>query len=209
MIWKTGRDQLQVRNRFGWEAFRDAREAFPLSLADYWEWGITDLAGNGARAAMAEFLVARGLGTLAYAGPGPGYDLATRSGLKLTIATASCSRTWPAERRAAVLYPIAPTLAYDAARRQLARLWTRPADIYVLALLSLEANGTANPTDTGAWTFHAVGARALDALEQASPAIAHGTVESRCQAGVPHWRGPVLYRNLRVEIEGLGIALGG
>lgn len=207
MIWKAGRDQLQVRNRSGWENFRDQWESFPLTLLNFWEWGITDLTSNAARSALAEFLISRNLGALANGGPGAGFDLVTKSGLKIKIETAGAYAGWPPERRAAVVYPIAPTLAYDASSRQLARSWSRPAEIYVLGLLLLGEKGMINPTETGHWVFHVVSARALDSLEQAAPAISHGSIQARCQSSPAGWRGPVLYRNLRVEVEGLGVAM--
>lgn len=207
MIWKSSRDHLQVRNRFGWENFRDPWDAFPVSLHDFWEWGLGDFTSNGARGALAEFLVGRVLGALANGGPGSGFDFATKSGLKVRVASASAYAGWPAERRAATLYCIAPTLPYDPSRRQLSRAWSRPSDIHVFALALLGEHGQINATDTNHWQFHVVSSRALDSLEQAAPAVSHGTIEARCRSSPAGWRGPVPYRNLRVEVEGLGVAM--
>lgn len=207
MGWKSGRDHLQVRNRFGWENFRDPWDAFPLTLHEFWEWGIGELTSNGARAALGEFLVGRVLGALANGGPGTGFDFVTKSGIKIKLETAAAYASWPVERRAAAIYGIAPTLVYDPAARALARGWSRPSDIHVFALLLLGEQGLANPTDVGQWMFHVVSTRALDALEHASPVIGHGVIEARCKSSPASWRGPVLYRNLRVEVEGLGVAL--
>lgn len=207
MIWKSGRDHLQVRNRFGWENFRDPWDTFPLTLYDYWEWGLGDFASTGARTALAEFLVSRLLGALANAGPGAGFDFVTKSGLKIKLETAAAYHSWPPERRAAALYGIAPTLVYDSSARQLGRAWTRPAEIHVFALLLLGDKGLINPTDTNHWVFHVVSTRAIDSLEQGAPVISHGTLEGRVRSSPAGWRGPVPYRNLRVEVEGLGVAM--
>ncbi|MEQ1712323.1 MAG: hypothetical protein ABL908_13100 [Hyphomicrobium sp.] len=207
MIWKSGRDHLQVRNRFGWENFRDPWDAMPLSLHDFWEWGIGDFTSNAARTALAEFLVSRVLGALANGGPGAGFDFVTKSGLKINLTTAGAFAGWPADRRAAAQYCIAPTLVYDAATRQTARGWSRPSDIHVFALLQLGDKGLINPTDTNHWLFNVVSSRALDSLEHGAPVISHGTLEARCRSSPAGWRGPVLYRNLRVEVEGLGVAM--
>lgn len=207
MIWKSGRDHLQVRNRFGWENFRDPWDAMPLSLHDFWEWGLGDFTSNAARAALAEFLVSRVLGAQVNGGPGAGFDFVTKSGLKIELETAAAYKGWPAERRGAVLYGIAPTLIYDQGTRQMARGWSRPSDIHVFALLLLGDNGLVNPTDTSHWVFHVVSSRALDQLEHGSPVIGHAILEARSRSSPAGWRGPVLYRNLRVEVEGLGVAM--
>lgn len=207
MIWKPGRDQLQVRNRFGWENFRDQWEAFPLTLLNFWEWSIADFTSPAARSALAEFLVSRHLGALANGGPGSGFDFVTKSGLKIKLETSAAYASWPLERRATALFSIAPTLAYDPVARQLSRTWSRPSEIYVFALLLLGDKGLINPIDTGHWLFHVVSARAIDGLEQGAPAISLGAIEARVRSSPANWRGPVLYRNLRVEVEGLGVAL--
>lgn len=207
MIWKSGRDHLQVHNRFGWENFRDPWDAFPITLHDFWEWGIGDLTSSGARTALAEFMVSRNLGALANGGPGAGFDFATKSGLKIKLETAAAYAGWPPERRASALYAIAPTLLYDAKSKQLSRTWCRSSDIHVFALLLLGDRGMVNPTDSSHWVFHVVSSRAIDSLEQAAAVINHGTLEARTRSSPAGWRGPVLYRNLRVEVEGLGVAM--
>lgn len=207
MIWKTGRGQLQVCNRFGWENFRDPWDSFPITLHDFWAWGLGEPTSHGARTALAEFLVSRILGALSNGTPGSGIDFVTRSGLKVKLETAVAHKSWSAERRAAALYAIAPTLVYDTAADRLSRTWSRPADIHVFALLLLGERGVVNPTDLAQWSFHVVSTRAIDGLEQGAPALSHGTLEARCRSSPGTWRGPVIYRNLRMEVEGLGVAL--
>ena len=121
--------------------------------------------------------------------------------------TAAAYAGWPPERRASALYCIAPTLAYDPGKRELTRAWSRPSDIHVFALLLLGDKGQVNPTDTAHWVFHVVSTRAIDSLEQGAPALSQGLIEARCRSSPAGWRGPVHYRNLRVEVEGLGVAM--
>ena len=52
-----------LRLRAGSEPFRLAATATDFTLLDYWRWSGSDLLSNAQRGVMAEFLVARALGT--------------------------------------------------------------------------------------------------------------------------------------------------
>lgn len=211
MIWKAARDRLQVLNRFGWENFLDGWDPLPFTLLNYWEWGVSRLESAAARAALAEFVVAR---TLEAEGAGPGevgrgYDLTLRSGVRIKVTSESCVRDWSEERLASIAFDVAPRWCWDERRGRPETALRRPADIYVFALLVHAPRAAVNPVDVGQWTFYVAAARSLDAQEGAAALITLRTLESRAKSYDPSWRGPLHQRQLKLELESIAAALRG
>jgi len=209
MIWKMRRDEQQVGGHSGWQIFRDRWGPHALNLADFWEWATLDIGSNAVRTAFAEFLVRAALdperATLTE--PGRNSDITTRSGLSIEVESATLIRDWPAERQAHVTFAIAPQWVWDAATRKPADRLTRPADLYVFALLKQSERSRATPTDLDNWSFFVVSARAIDAVERAQPLLTLRALETRGCSPDPMWRGPLPFRSLRLEIESMAVSI--
>lgn len=210
MIWKAAFGRLQVANRYGWEYFRDGRFNLPFQLVNLWEWQVTALYSNAARAALGEFLVAHALDIVKSedTAPGADYDLLTQSGLKIKIETAAFVGSWPRDRLNAITFNIAPKWVWNEKTQKSEDMLRRPADIYVFALLNHKDGKVVDPVDVANWTYFVVASRALDTYERAQPFITLKSLQARGGNRVgPLWRGPVQYLKLHVEIEGLGDTL--
>ena len=211
MIWKAARDRLQVLNRYGWENFLDGWEPLPITLMSYWEWGIGRLESPAARAALAEFLIARSLDAAApHQGDiGAGWDMRLPSGLRIKVTSEACQRAWPEERLANITFDVAPRWAWDERRGRPEQLLRRAADVYVFALLIHPPDQPVNPVDVGQWTFYVAATRSIDAMEGAAPLVTLRSLEARAKSYDPCWRGPLHQRQLRLEVDNIAALLRG
>lgn len=211
MIWKAARDRLQVLNRYGWENFLDGWEPLPFTLLNFWEWGIGRLESPAARAALAEFIVARALDGADAAPPeiGGGFDIRLRSGIRIKVASEACVRSWPDERLANISFDIAPRWAWDEERGRAEQVLRRLADVYVFALLVHQPRTQVNPLDIGQWTFYVAATRSIDSLEGAAPLITLRTLEGRAKSYDPCCRGPMHLRSLKLEVDNIVALLRG
>ena len=79
---------ISTKKLDGAETFKNA-EGSPLVSADifdYWSWAYSDIVGNTTRGALAEFIVARAIGSEpAVRNDWAAYDLETPSGIKVEV----------------------------------------------------------------------------------------------------------------------------
>jgi hypothetical protein len=198
-----------VLNRFGWEIFREGRQGLGFTLQNLWERGQSDLGSNGVRGALAEFVVARALEAdrPTATEPGLAWDITSRSGVRLKVASAAQVAGWSAERRAAITFDIAPRWGWNETRNRPDDALTRPADVYVFALLQHPERGAPDLLDVSHWTFFVASARAIDQAERAQPLITLRTLEARGRGADTAWRGPLPFRTLKLEVESLGVTV--
>ena len=81
----------------GAETFKKA-EGSPLAVADildYWSWAYSDIVGNTNRGALAEFIVARAIGSEPAVPNGwAAYDLETPSGIRVEVKSSAYLQSW-------------------------------------------------------------------------------------------------------------------
>ena len=142
------------RLRRGREAFRVAGETADFALRDYWRWSGSDLLSNLQRGVLAEFLVARALGTTQEPrrewGP---FAVRTCEGHGVAVKSAAYWQSWPQPEPSAISFDIAPR--YDPPRRT--------AKAYVFCLLGSRADQNPDPLDIDQWRFLVLPTSRLDA----------------------------------------------
>ncbi len=153
--------------RGGGESFRLAGTATDFTLRDCWSWCGSDLLSNAQRGVMAEFLVARALGTAETPRLEWGaYDVRTREDHGVEVKSAAYWQSWPQTRPSVIEFDIAPrkqvwdprtneTETHDPPRRI--------ASAYVFCLLGDPARRNPDPLDIDQWRFLVLATSKLDA----------------------------------------------
>ena len=138
------------------------------TLFDYWQWSGSDLLSNTQRGIIAEFLVAKALGVANSPRLEWGwYDLASATGQKIEVKSASYHQSWSQDRPSDIRFNISPAQ----------RLWdpdtntstyhdkpVRASAAYVFCLLGSLEHTEPNPLDIDQWAFYVI--RTNDLPEQ-------------------------------------------
>ena len=134
------------------------------TIGDYWQWAYSDIIGNTDRGALAEFIVARALGTTAQVRNGwAPYDLETPTGIRVEVKSSAYLQSWFQKRPSSPGFGIRKTLAWDPTTNEYDREKRRQADVYVFCLLAhQEDKATLNPLDLAQWEFYVVATSELD-----------------------------------------------
>ena len=134
------------------------------TIGDYWQWAYSDIIGNTDRGALAEFIVARALGTTALVRNGwAPYDLETPTGIRVEVKSSAYLQSWFQKRPSSPGFGIRKTLAWDPTTNEYDREKRRHADVYVFWLLAhQEDKATLNPLDLSQWEFYVVATSELD-----------------------------------------------
>ena len=134
------------------------------TVGDYWQWAYSDIIGNTDRGALAEFIVAKALGTTAPVRNGwAPYDLETPTGIKVEVKSSAYLQSWFQKRPSSPGFGIRKTLAWDPTTNEYDEEKRRQADVYVFCLLAhQEDKSTLNPLDLGQWEFYVVATAELD-----------------------------------------------
>ena len=143
-----------------------AGKAADFTLRDYWRWSGSDLLSNAQRGVMAEFLVARALGTAETPRLEWGaFDVLTREGHAIEVKSAAYWQSWPQARPSVIEFDIAPreqawdpltneTETYDPPRRT--------ARAYVFCVLGNPDRPSPDPLDVDEWRFLVLATSRLD-----------------------------------------------
>ena len=136
------------------------------TIGDYWQWAYSDIIGNTDRGALAEFIVARALGTTALVRNGwAPYDLETPAGVRVEVKSSAYLQSWFQKRPSNPGFGIRKTLAWDPTTNEYDKEKRHHADVYVFCLLAhQEDKATLNPLDLAQWEFYVVATRDLDRL---------------------------------------------
>ena len=88
---------ISTKKLDGTETFKKAEDS-PIAAADildYWSWAYSDIVGNTNRGAVAEFIVARTIGSeAAVRNDWAAYDLKTPSGVKVEVKSSAYLQSW-------------------------------------------------------------------------------------------------------------------
>jgi hypothetical protein len=94
MNMKTNREQLVVLPKHGDEQFHASNDELGFSIKDFWIWSSSDLMNNVTRGHLAEFIVAKAIGTAeGVRNEWATYDLTTPTGIKVEVKSAAYPRS--------------------------------------------------------------------------------------------------------------------
>lgn len=161
--------------KVGSEPFRVAGQATDVTLLDYWRWCGSDLLSNTQRGVMAEFLVARALGTADTARLEWGaFDVRTRHGHGVEVKSAAYWQSWPQAKPSVIEFDIAPRkrvwdpLTNESETHDPPR---RTAQVYVFCLFGDLTGSNPDPLDVDQWQFLVLATSKLDSERPAQKKI--------------------------------------
>jgi hypothetical protein len=189
---------IQAERKNGDEPFLSKSEALPFDVASFWRWAFSDFVSNTARGVLAEYIVARAVGTgeTDIRPEWASFDVTTPEGIKIEVKSAAYIQSWQQNDYSKISFSVAKKRGWDP-RSGLAVEPTRHADVYVMVLLHHKDQATLNPIDLDQWSFFVVARRALDARARSQHSI---TMPSLIRMGIK----PVTYSDLAAAVRAAG-----
>lgn len=134
------------------------------TIGDFWQWAYSDIANNASRGVLAEYIVAKALGSKEKVRANwAAYDVDSRRGVKVEVKSAAFLQSWPQEKRSSPGFDIAKARGWDFETGECTEEPRRHADVYVFSLLAYEENKLLlNPLDLNQWEFYVVATSRLN-----------------------------------------------
>lgn len=125
----------------------------------------SDLLTNTHRGILAEFLVAKAVGSAnQIRKEWDAFDVMTADGLKIEVKSAAYVQSWDQAEPSKIIFDIARKKSWNADSNEVDFEACRSADIYVFALLDERSRHLANPIDLNQWTFLVLPTTTLETL---------------------------------------------
>ena len=148
--------KLNVVRRAGSERFYSNHSEADFNLEDFWQWALSDLVNNTTRGALAEYIVAKAVGTStaevrdAWAA----FDLETPDGITVEVKSSSYVQSWAQSSLSSISFDISPSQAWDGETNTFDDKPKRQATVYVFALLAHRDKTTVDPINLDQWKFY-------------------------------------------------------
>ena len=154
------RGVISTKKLKGTEAFKGAEDS-PLAAADildYWSWAYSDIVGNTNRGALAEFIVARAIGSEpAVRNDWAAYDLEAPSGIKVEVKSSAYLQSWHQTTVSAPSFSIRKAKEWSPETNEFGEERLRHSDVYVFCLLAYKGDKRLlDPLDLSQWEFYVV-----------------------------------------------------
>ena len=177
---------LSIAQRTGAEPFHSHGLGLGFDVASFWRWAASDLASNVWRGVLAEYLVARALGSeIGVRTEWDACDIRTGSGLRVEVKSAAYLQSWHQRALSSIGFDIGLKRGWDAETNTYSPTACRSADVYVFALLAHRDKATIDPTDVDQWQFYIASARTLDATFGGQKRIALSSLRRIAPKPVP------------------------
>ena len=125
-----------------------------LNKQEFQAWAYDDLLANTTRGLLAEYIVAKALGTLKTKRvEWDKYDLKIE-GIGVEVKSAAYVQSWEQTGPSVISFDIGPTTGWDAGTNTYAASPGRSADVYVFCLLNGTDRQHVDPLDVKQWTFY-------------------------------------------------------
>ena len=148
------------------EPFVNTRQAnlSRATIGDFWLWAYSDIANNTNRGILAEYIVAKALGSMEKVRVNWAiYDVDSRRGARVEVKSAAHLQSWPQEKPSTVRFDIAKVRGWDDERGEYIDEPQRHAEVYIFCLLAYEEDKRLlNPLDLSQWEFYVVPISRLD-----------------------------------------------
>ena len=159
---------ISTKKLKGAETFKHA-EGSPLSEADildYWSWAYSDIIGNTNRGALAEFIVARAIGSEpAVRNDWAAYDLETPNGIKVEVKSSAYLQSWNQDTVSAPSFSIRKAKEWYPETNEFGEERLRHSDVYVFCLLAYKGDKRLlDPLDLSQWEFYVVKTTEIDRI---------------------------------------------
>ena len=167
-INKLASGVISTKKLDGAETFKKA-EGSPLAAADildYWSWAYSDIVGNTNRGALAEFIVARAIGSEpAVRNDWASYDLEAPSGIKVEVKSSAYLQSWHQTTVSAPSFSIRKAKEWSPETNEFGEERRRHSDVYVFCLLAYKGDKRLlDPLDLSQWEFYVVKTFEIDRI---------------------------------------------
>ncbi|MQF67590.1 hypothetical protein FIM07_04020 [SAR202 cluster bacterium AD-802-F09_MRT_200m] len=159
---------ISTKKLDGAETFKNAEGSLLAAsdILDYWSWAYSDIVGNTTRGALAEFIVARAIGSeLAIRNDWAAYDLETPSGIKVEVKSSAYLQSWNQNTVSAPSFSIRKAKEWSPETNEFGEERLRHSDVYVFCLLAYKGDKRMlNPLDLSQWEFYVVKTSEIDRI---------------------------------------------
>ena len=135
------------------------------TVGEFWQWAYSDIVNNTNRGILAEFIVAKALGSAEEVRTNwASYDVDTSSGTKVEVKSAAFLQSWEQVELSNPRFQIGKTWGWDQETGEYVDEPQRYADVYVFCLLAYqEDKRQLNPLDLSQWEFYVVATSRIEA----------------------------------------------
>ena len=177
--------RLKIAPKTGNEKFHHDGVLLDFDLLSFWKWSTSDLVSNATRGVLAEFIVARAIGiNLDVRNEWDAYDLETDEGIKIEVKSASYVQSWHQNKESVISYNVQKKRVWNSNTNKREGDPTRPADVYVFALLAHKNKETIDPLDMNQWIFFVLPTEVLNQRERSQHSITLRSLEKLCAGAV-------------------------
>lgn len=148
------------------------------TVRDFWAYALRDLKSNTTRGLIAEFLVARAVGTVRIPPDWHEYDVETPSGIRIEVKSSAYVQAWSQQRPSRIVFSGLKAKRWDA-QAQYAAEATFNADVYVFAVQTAQTHDAYDPLDVAQWDFYVLPAAVISQIGQASLSLARIAAHTR------------------------------
>ena len=159
---------ISTKKLKGAETFKHAEGSLLVSanILDYWSWAYSDIVGNTNRGALAEFIVARAIGSEPPVRTDwAAYDLDTPSGIKVEVKSSAYLQSWYQATVSAPTFSIRKARGCFPETNEVSEEPLRHSDVYVFCLLAYKGDKRMlDPLDLSQWEFYVVKTTEIDRI---------------------------------------------
>lgn len=145
----------------------EAFTGLDATVRDFWSFAMSDLRMNNVRGYLAEFLVARAVGTHEARIEWDAYDVETPEGIRVEVKSAGYLQAWAQRRLSRISFGSMKGRTWDPEEGESPEA-TLNADVYVFAIHTATRHEDYRPLDVAQWDFYVVSRAAIEATGYAS-----------------------------------------
>lgn len=129
-------------------------EGLDASVLDFWRFALPDLRTNNVRGYLAEFLVARAVGSSQVRVEWGAFDTETPDGIKIEVKTTGGLQVWYQDKPSRLGFRGLKAGAYDPTTNTTASEKTYNADVYVFCHQTAQVHDQYRQLDVSQWDFY-------------------------------------------------------
>ncbi|WP_163541988.1 hypothetical protein [Occultella kanbiaonis] len=123
-------------------------------VLDFWRFAMSDLQMNNLRGVLAEFLVARAVGSTSARVEWDAFDVLAPDGTRVEVKSSGYLQSWHQERLSAVTFQVRPSYGWHPVTGTYATERTFQADVYVFAHQTATETAAYDALDVSQWDFY-------------------------------------------------------
>lgn len=167
------------------------------SVSDFWRFAMTDLRTNNVRGYLAEFLVARAVGSTEARVEWDPWDVTAPDGTRIEVKSSGFLQAWRQKKLSRPTFRVPPAFEWDEPTGTWSAERRFNADVYVFCLHTAMVHDEYDPLVVSQWRFYVTGRAVIEAMAGAAMGISTLT-------GVAG--SPVVYPGLREAINAAATA---